>query len=95
MIDFSKRMKKRGIKQNTPGYKEEMMNDCYLNSLQVSYGYAVTCHKAQGGEWDDVFLFLDKKMYGMPHKELFRWWYTAVTRARNELHLQNDWWVGD
>lgn len=93
MIDFSKRMKKRGIKQNTPGYKEEMMNDKYLNSLQASYGYAVTCHKAQGGEWDDVFLFLDKKMYGMPFQELFRWWYTAVTRAKRELNLENNWWI--
>jgi ATP-dependent exoDNAse (exonuclease V) alpha subunit len=52
-----------------------------------------SCHKAQGGEWDDVFLFLDKKMYGMPHSELFRWWYTAVTRAKRELNLESNWWI--
>ena len=47
-----------------------MMSDDYLNCIQATYGYAVTCHKAQGGEWDDVFLFLDRKMYGMPQPEL-------------------------
>jgi len=94
MIDFSKRMKKRGIKPNTPQYKEAMMKDNYLNCLQASFGYIVTCHKAQGGEWDDVFLFLDNKMYGMPKPELFRWWYTAVTRAKKQLNLENEWWIG-
>lgn len=93
MIDFSNRQKKKGVKPNTPDYKEAMMFDPYLNCLQATYGYAVTCHKAQGGEWDDVFLFLDKKMYGMPKAEMFRWWYTAVTRAKKELNLENGWWI--
>ena len=93
MIDFSNRMKKKKIKPNTPKYKEEMMKDPYLHCLQASYGYIVTCHKAQGGEWDEVFLFLDKKMYGMPKPELFRWWYTAVTRAKKQLNLERGWWV--
>jgi hypothetical protein len=94
MIDFSNRMKKKGIKPNTPQYKEAMKKDSYLNCLQVSFGYIVTCHKAQGGEWDEVFLFLDSKMFGMPKPELFRWWYTAVTRAKKQLNLQNEWWIG-
>lgn len=93
MIDFSRRMKRKGFKANSPGYKELMMKDSYLNCLKVKFGYAVTCHKAQGGEWDDVFLFLTAKMYGMPLDELFRWWYTAVTRAKNNLHLVKEWWV--
>lgn len=93
MIDFSKRMQKKGIKANTTLYKEAMMRDNYLNCLQATYGYAVTCHKAQGGEWDDIFLFLDNKMYGMPRPELFRWWYTAVTRAKKELNLEKGWWI--
>jgi len=94
MIDFSNRMKKQGIKANTAKYKEEMKKDDYLNCLQANFGYIVTCHKAQGGEWDEVFLFLDNKMYGMPKPELFRWWYTAVTRAKKRLYLENEWWIG-
>lgn len=93
MIDFSRRLKNKGIAANTPEYKAAMMKDDYLNCLQATYGYSVTCHKAQGGEWDNVFLFLDSKMYGMPHVELFRWWYTAITRAKKQLHLENGWWV--
>jgi ATP-dependent exoDNAse (exonuclease V) alpha subunit len=93
MIDFSKRMKKKGVKPNTPQYKEAMMKDSYLNCLQASFGYIVTCHKAQGGEWDEVFLFLDNKMFGMPRPELFRWWYTAVTRAKKQLNLEKEWWI--
>lgn len=94
MIEFSKRMKKMKIKANTDEYKAEMKKDDFVNCLQATYGYAVTCHKAQGGEWDSIFLFLDSKMYGMPHGELFRWWYTAITRAKSELHLEKGWWIG-
>ena len=93
MIDFSRRVKNKGIAANTPEYKAAMMKDDYINCLQAAYGYAVTCHKAQGGEWDNVFLFLDSKMYGMPQIELFRWWYTAITRAKKQLHLENGWWI--
>lgn len=93
MVDFSRRMKKKGFKANSDAYKDAMMKDSYLNCLRAKYGYAVTCHKAQGGEWDEVFLFLEKSMYGMPQPELIRWWYTAVTRAKKLLHLADDWWI--
>lgn len=93
MIDFSRRMKKKGFKGNSEGYKDLMMKDDYLNCLKAKFGYAVTCHKAQGGEWNDVFLFLTSKMYGMPKDELYRWWYTAITRAKKYLHLVKDWWI--
>ncbi len=94
MVDFSRRMKRGKHKPNARKYKEEMMKDEYLNCLQATYGYAVTCHKSQGGEWNDVFLFLDNKMYGMPPTELCRWWYTSVTRAKRELNLERGWWIG-
>lgn len=94
MIDFSDRMKKQKINPNSELYKKKMMSDPYLNCLRAKYGYAVTGHKAQGGEWDHVYLFLDKKMYGMPKPEIFRWWYTAITRTRLKLHLADDWWIG-
>ncbi len=93
MIDFTRRAKNRNLKMGSPLFKEAMQEDDYLNCLQATYGYAVTCHKAQGGEWNDVFLFLDKGMYGMPRQEMFRWWYTAVTRAKRELNLENGWWI--
>lgn len=93
MIDFNRRMKQKGFKFNSEDYKDAMMSDPYLNCLRAKYGYAVTCHKAQGGEWNEVFLFLDSSMYGMPHQELFRWWYTAVTRARQQLFLARNWWI--
>lgn len=94
MIDFSRRMRRRGIKPKSSFYNEMMRIDPYLNSLRATYGYVVTCHKAQGGEWKDVFLFLDSKMYGyMNHDQLRRWWYTAITRTKEHLYLHNDWWI--
>jgi superfamily I DNA/RNA helicase len=86
-------MRKKKIKPNSEVYMSELRKDPYLNCLKAKYGYAVTCHKAQGGEWDYVYLFLDKKMYGMKKPELFRWWYTAITRTRKQLHLTNEWWI--
>lgn len=93
MVDFSRRMKSKRIQPNSEKYKEEMMKDAFLNCLKAKFGYAVTCHKAQGGEWDEVFLFLDKGMYVMEPSGLFRWWYTAVTRAKKELHMHDEWWI--
>lgn len=93
MIEFSRSMKYKAIKANSLLYKDAMLKDPFLNSLRATYGYAVTCHKAQGGEWDNIYLFLNKGMYSMEHNELFRWWYTAITRARKELHIHIDWWI--
>jgi ATP-dependent exoDNAse (exonuclease V) alpha subunit len=94
MIDFNKRMLAKNIKPSSDKYKTAMRDDEYMSCLKASYGYAVTCHKSQGGEWDDVYLFLENKMYGMPTAELCRWWYTAITRAKKELNLMNGNWVG-
>jgi ATP-dependent exoDNAse (exonuclease V) alpha subunit len=96
MIDFSQRMREKDVKTNTTEYKKIMLEDDYLNCLKVSYGYAVTCHKAQGGEWNNVFLFLDNNkngMFNMQPEELCKWWYTSITRSRRELHLVKHWWV--
>jgi ATP-dependent exoDNAse (exonuclease V) alpha subunit len=93
MVDFSRRMRQKDIKPNSDIYKNKMMSDPYLNCLRAKYGYAVTCHKAQGGEWDFIYLFLDQKMYGMKKPEIFRWWYTAITRTKEQLNLVNEWWI--
>ncbi|MGZ3757164.1 MAG: ATP-dependent DNA helicase, partial [Mucilaginibacter sp.] len=87
MIDFSHRMRAKDVSTNTSPYKKAMMEDPYLNCLRATYGYAVTCHKAQGGEWDNIFLFLEKSMYGMKYPELCKWWYTSITRARQQINL--------
>ena len=61
----------------------------YYNALQVKYGYAITCHKAQGGEWKRVFI--DQGYIGedMISPDYYRWLYTAFTRASEKLHLVN------
>ena len=62
--------------------------DLYLNALQVKYANAVTCHKAQGGQWKTVFV--DKAFFGdICNKDVLRWYYTAFTRAREQLYLVN------
>lgn len=61
----------------------------YFNALQVKYGYAVTCHKAQGGEWKNVFLdlgFIQKSFMG---ENFYRWLYTSLTRSSGKLYLVN------
>lgn len=64
-------------------------NDPYWTALQVKYAYAVTCHKAQGGQWHNVFVdlaYIPEDALGL---SLYRWLYTAVTRARTTLYLIN------
>jgi len=95
-IDFSHCMRAKGISMNSSEYRNAMKDDEYYNCLRATYGYAVTCHKAQGGEWNNVYLFLDNDnngMYSMPPQNLCKWWYTSITRARQELHLVKEWWV--
>ena len=68
---------------------KKMKEDIYYNALQVKYAYAVTCHKAQGGQWKNVFLdqgYLSEE-YLTP--DYFRWLYTAFTRATGTLYLVN------
>ncbi len=69
-------------------YKEILGND-HFNALQVKFAYAVTCHKAQGGQWRAVFI--DKMLFGdeQMSKDLLRWLYTAVTRATDRLYFVN------
>lgn len=93
-IDFHKRMKRIGVKQNSLAYRECMLNDPYLNALRCVFGYALTCHKAQGGEWDDVFLMIPRGLpYNDPRRYAYQWVYTAMTRAKKELYAINDYWV--
>lgn len=64
-------------------------NDPYFNAIQVKYAYAITCHKAQGGQWDNVFLDIGHITDEMLGDEFYRWLYTAFTRANQRLYLVN------
>ncbi len=67
-------------------YQKIRENEFY-NALQVKFGYAVTCHKAQGGQWSSVFI--DRAIFGdAPMSiDLLRWLYTAITRSSERVYL--------
>ena len=69
-------------------YKKVKSNP-WFNALQVKYGYAVTCHKAQGGEWRNVFLDLGYIHESYMGENFYRWLYTSITRTTGKLFLVN------
>lgn len=68
---------------------KKMKVDPHYNALQVKYAYAVTCHKAQGGQWQNVFLDQGYMTDEYLTPDYFRWLYTAFTRATKTLYLVN------
>jgi ATP-dependent exoDNAse (exonuclease V) alpha subunit len=98
LIDFQQRMRKeRGWSPAKPSdahyedYSRAAKSDAYLNALRIAYGYSVTVHNAQGGEWPVVFVDPASNkardwQHDMKHRMSFaRWVYTASTRARESL----------
>ncbi|MEQ8475422.1 ATP-binding domain-containing protein [Fulvivirga sp.] len=69
--------------------REALKRDPYLNALQVKFAYAITCHKAQGGQWPIVFVDQGYLKEDSIDKEYVRWLYTAITRASEQLFLVN------
>lgn len=63
--------------------------DPYFNALQVKYAYAVTCHKAQGGQWKHVYVDQGPMSEEQLTPDYFRWLYTALTRATERVYLVN------
>ncbi len=99
-VDFINRHPQ--VKPKSSEFAQMLKNDEYFNCLILKYGYAVTCHKAQGGEWDTVFTiwdhdvtadfncFTDKqRRAGKTNEQFYRWAYTAVTRASGKLYALN------
>ena len=84
-IDFCIRHPK--LKEGSSDFKEALKHDMYFNSLRVKYGYAITCHKAQGGEWETAFV--DYSLRNGLSDDALRWCYTATTRARKTLYVIN------
>lgn len=68
---------------------DQVKNNPYFNALQVKFAYAVTCHKAQGGQWKRVFVDQGFIRSEMIDTEYLRWLYTAFTRATEEIYLVN------
>jgi exodeoxyribonuclease V len=65
-------------------YKDK---DPYLNALQVKYAYAITGHKSQGGQWEEVIIAFEPMYPHVSMKEYVRWAYTAITRAERRVYL--------
>ncbi|MBO4621428.1 MAG: AAA family ATPase [Paludibacteraceae bacterium] len=68
---------------------KEVMKSPYYNALQVRFAYAVTCHKAQGGQWKRVFIDAGKVSDDRLGEDFYRWFYTAITRAQEQVFLIN------
>jgi exodeoxyribonuclease-5 len=78
-----------GYERNKRKRSKLIMENPYFQSLQVKFGYAVTCHKSQGGQWPVIFIdqgYFTEEMWG---NEYMRWLYTAITRASEKLYLVN------
>lgn len=92
-IDFFIRMKDRSIKSDSEEFKKGLLEDPYLNAVRAAYGYALTCHKSQGGEWDDVFLLPPRNITLDADPANYQWLYTAITRAKVNLHIVDDFFI--
>lgn len=75
------------LKRNSQQFKELLKGDPYYNALRVKYGYAITGHKSQGGEWSTVFVDYTGRT-GLSNDNL-RWTYTVTTRASHTLYGYN------
>ncbi|MCL2649532.1 MAG: AAA family ATPase [Candidatus Azobacteroides sp.] len=72
-----------------PERMKRMKENPHYNAIQVKYAYSVTCHKAQGGQWKNVFLdisYVPEEYLGL---DFYRWLYTAFTRATEKIFLIN------
>lgn len=74
------------LKRGSLEFKETLRSDSYFNTLRLKFGYAITCHKAQGSEWNHVFVKC-KTHQNQLSADYFRWLYTAITRTSKNLYL--------
>jgi hypothetical protein len=84
-VDFTQRH--RGLRDNTPEFWDAVRRDPVLNPIVAKYGYALTGHKAQGGQWDRVVVDFADFPVAPDSEEGFRWAYTAITRGRRGVDL--------
>ena len=81
------RMRNPNLPKDKEAQAKMLMEDPYYNALNVKYGYAITGHKSQGGDWDTVFVDYNGRT-GLDNDSL-RWMYTATTRAKERLYGVN------
>ena len=86
-IDF--KIRNKNLKSGTQAFKDALRSDKYFNALRIKFGYAITCHKAQGGEWTNTFLNCKTSM-GYFNSSYFRWLYTGITRAKENLYTLDE-----
>ena len=72
-----------------PDRMRKIKQDDYYNAIQIKYAYAITCHKAQGGQWAHVYLDQGYMTDEMLTPDYIHWLYTAFTRASEHLFLVN------
>lgn len=83
-LDFC--IRNPGLKRKSTEFKHALKADPYFNALRLKFGYAITCHKAQGSEWNNVFVKC-KSHQSQLTADYFRWLYTAITRTARHLYL--------
>lgn len=86
-IDFKRR--NPHLPEGGKELRDALRSDPYFNALRVKFGYALTCHKAQGSEWPTVFVNCSTHHTNPRTEEYFRWLYTAITRASSQVCLLN------
>jgi hypothetical protein len=85
-VDFVKRHKHIDRKKDRDAFQLALRSDPYYNALRLRFGYAITCHKAQGGEWSHVIVSCATRQ-NPRSSDYFRWLYTSMTRTSGKLYL--------
>lgn len=85
-LDFCIRHK--NLNRGDKMFRKALGEDPYFNALRAKFGYAITCHKAQGSEWEHVFVSCSTSQNPLS-ADYFRWLYTAMTRTTDRLYLLN------
>lgn len=83
-LDFC--IRNKNLPRKSVEFKHSLKTDPYFNALRLKFGYAITCHKAQGSEWNHVFVKC-KSHQSQLTADYFRWFYTAITRTAQKLYL--------
>jgi hypothetical protein len=85
-VDFLRRHKHIDRNKERDAFQLALRTDSYFNALRLRFGYAITCHKAQGGEWSHVIVSCPTRQ-NPRSSDYFRWLYTAMTRTSGKLYL--------
>lgn len=83
-IDFC--IRNPSLNRRSQEFKDALRSDPYFNAMRIKFGYAITCHKAQGSEWKNVFVKCSTSQSQL-NENYFRWLYTAITRTSEKLYL--------